>query len=108
MIRDTTPIPNTAKIDTTASVIVARIDELFKVISTKGGISKEMVNSLNTEIIKIVDDTTSKGAVEATVSPSARSRRYSAGELTDVRMWLLLSFKNRSTDGNLIEASIYV
>ncbi len=42
-----------------------------------------MVNSLKSDIIKIVDDTTSKGAIEATVSPSARSRTYSAGELTD-------------------------
>ena len=88
VVRYTTPIPSTAKIDTTGSVIEARIYELFKVIPTKGGISKEMVNSLKTEIIKIVDDTTSKGAVEAAVSPSARSRTYSAGTL---RMWLLLS-----------------
>ena len=88
VVRDTTPIPSTAKIDTTGSVIEARIDELFKVIPTKGGISKEMVNSLKTEIIKIVDDTTSKSAVESTVSPSTRSRAYSQGSL---RMWLPLS-----------------
>jgi hypothetical protein len=83
-VRDVSPIPSTAKIDTTGSVIEARIDELFKVIPTKGGISKEMVNSIKTEIIKIVGDTSSKGAVEATVSPSAGSRTYSAGEITDV------------------------
>ena len=83
-VRDVSPIPSTAKIDTTGSVIEARIDELFKVIPTKGGISKELVNSIKTEIIKIVGNTSSKGAVEATVSPSAGSRTYSAGEITDV------------------------
>ena len=56
VVRDTSPIPSAAKIDTTGSVIEARIDELFKVTPTKGGISKEMVNILKTEIIKIVDD----------------------------------------------------
>jgi hypothetical protein len=83
-VRDTSPIPSAAKIDTTGSVIKARIDEVFKVIPTKGGISKEMVNSLKTEMIKIFGDTSSKSTVEVTVSPSARSRTYSAGELTDM------------------------
>ena len=81
--RDTSPISD-KRTDTTGSAFDGRIDDLLKAIPTKGGISREVVLGLKAEFLKMIEESSAKGAVEVAVSPGTASKTYSAGEITDV------------------------